>query len=108
MQRGNIVWADLDPAVGHEQGGRRPFLVVSRERFNLHSGTVIGFAITSQRAAPFPFSLPVPEGLLPKPSWVKISQVRTLSDRRLGSVVGRTDGAFVEHCLAGLLRHCKA
>ena len=108
MKRGTIVWADLDPAVGHEQGGRRPFLVVSREHFNASSGTVIGFAITSQMAAPFPFSLPMPEGLLPKPSWVKISQVRTLSDRRLGSIVGQTDSAFVERCLAGLLRHCKA
>jgi mRNA interferase MazF len=107
MERGTIVRADLDPVVGHEQGGRRPFLVVSREHFNLHSGTVIGFAITSQRAAPFPFSLPVPEGLLPRPSWVKISQVRTLSDRRLGNVVGQTESAFVENCLAGLLRHCK-
>ena len=50
--RGDIVWADLNPTQGHEQGGRRPVVVLSHDVFNDRSGTIIGMAITShpQRA----------------------------------------------------------
>ena len=45
--RGDIVWADLNPTQGHEQGGRRPVVVLSHDVFNDRSGTIIGMAITS-------------------------------------------------------------
>ena len=34
-RRGEVWDADRDPAVGHEQGKRRPVLVVSHDEFNL-------------------------------------------------------------------------
>jgi mRNA interferase MazF len=48
MLRGDIVWADPNPVRGHEQGGRRPVLVLSQDVFNQHSGTAIGVALTSR------------------------------------------------------------
>ena len=45
--RGDIVWADLNPTQGHEQGGCRPVVVLSHDVFNDRSGTIIGMAITS-------------------------------------------------------------
>jgi mRNA-degrading endonuclease toxin of MazEF toxin-antitoxin module len=42
-----IYWAKLDPAVGVEQKGTRPVLVVSIDSFNNNSGSAIAFAITS-------------------------------------------------------------
>ncbi len=39
--RGDLVWADLDPTRGHEQGGQRPVIVLSEDVFNARSGTVI-------------------------------------------------------------------
>ena len=83
--RGDIVWADLDPTRGHEQGGQRPVLVLSRRVFNERSGTVIAVAITGQpQRAGFPLTLEIQSAELPKRSWIKISQVRTLSVQRLG------------------------
>ncbi len=82
--RGGIYWADLSPVVGSEQGGLRPVLVLSENIFNEHSGTLIAVALTSrpQKAGyPLTFELDHPE--LPKKSWVKISQIRTLSVKRL-------------------------
>jgi mRNA interferase MazF len=89
--RGEIYWADLNPARGHEQAGLRPVLILSNSLFNRRSGTVIGVAITSQpQRAGFPLTLPLPAEQLSKPSWVKISQIRTISverhSRRLGSL----------------------
>jgi mRNA interferase MazF len=87
--RGDIIWADLNPTIGHEQSGLRPILVLSHEVFNNNSGTVIAVAITSQpQRASFPLTLELEETQLPKRSWVKISQVRTLSVKRLRKKLG--------------------
>ena len=88
--RGDVVWADLDPTQGSEQAGRRPVLVMSEDVFNARSGTVIAVAITSQEPrAGFPLTLELMSPKMPKRSWVKISQVRTLSILRIGKRIGR-------------------
>ena len=67
--RGEIRWADLNPARGHEQAGMRPVLVLSHDIFNSHSGTVIAVAITSQpQRAGFPLTLEIKSSNLPKQS----------------------------------------
>ena len=82
--RGHIYWADLNPAIGSEQGGLRPVLILSHNVFNERSGTVIAVAITSQpQRAGFPLTLELTDSKLPKKSWVKISQIRTLSIKRI-------------------------
>jgi len=101
--RGDIVWADLDPVKGREQAGRRPVVVLSHDVFNERSGTVIAMALTSQpQRAGFPLTLELKSGKLPKPSWVKISQVRTLSTKRLGRRLGRLDPEDLELLVEGL------
>ena len=87
--RGDICWADLNPVVGSEQGGLRPVLVLSHNVFNERSGTIIAVAITSQRQrAGFPLTMELSDDRLPKKSWVKISQIRTLSSKRVGKKIG--------------------
>ncbi len=82
--RGDVVWANLNPTVGHEQVGLRPVLVLSREEFNARSGIVIALPITSSPGkVAFPFTLEIRSARLPKQSWAKISQIRTLSTERL-------------------------
>lgn len=88
--RGDIIWADLNPTTGHEQSGLRPVLVLSQDVFNERSGTVIAVALTSQpQQAGFPLHLELDSAKLPKKSWVKISQIRTLSVQRLTKKIGR-------------------
>jgi len=90
LLRGEICWADLSPGRGHEQTGRRPVLILSHDVFNERSGTVIAMAITSQpQQAGFPLTLEIGTGGLPKRSWVKMSQVRTLAAERIGKRIGR-------------------
>ncbi|MBM3128671.1 MAG: type II toxin-antitoxin system PemK/MazF family toxin [Chloroflexi bacterium] len=101
--RGDIFWADLDPARGHEQAGLRPVLVLSQDIFNEHSGTVIAVAITSQSpSAGFPLTLELTSAALPKRSWVKISQVRTLSIERLDKKIARASPEELTKIVEGL------
>ena len=102
--RGDIYWADLEPTRGKEQAGRRPVLIISHEIFNSHSGTVIALAITGQsQKAGFPLTSALPPTLLPKPSWVKISQIRTLSTERLSHRLAHLDEGEINRMIEGLL-----
>lgn len=97
------VRADLNPVRGHEQAGERPVLVLSHDVFNERSGTVIAVALTSQEPrAGFPLTLELTTPKLPKRSWVKTSQIRTLSSERIGRRLGRVSDEELAEVLEGL------
>ena len=102
--RGEVYWADLNPVRGREQAGLRPVLILSHELFNRKSETVIAMAITSQaQKAGFPLTMALPEEMLPKSSWVKISQIRTISIDRLGKRVAALGPETLDQLINGLL-----
>ena len=101
--RGEIRWADLNPARGREQAGQRPILILSQDVFNERSGTAIAVALTSQpQRAGFPLTLELRTKGVPKHSWVKISQIRTLAVERIGKVIGRASPEEVAQVVEGL------
>jgi len=101
--RGGIYWVNLNPTVGHEQSGLRPVLVLSCDVFNKHSGTVIAVTLTSQtQKAGYPLTLELGSAKLPKKSWVKISQIRTLSTKRLGKRIGKASDKELQQIIEGL------
>jgi len=101
--RGEIYWADLNPTRGHEQAGERPILVISHDIFNERSGTVIALPITSQpQRAGLPLAMKIESVKLPKPSWLKISQIRTLSTERLGKRLARISPEELEQVIEAL------
>ena len=102
--RGDVRWADLSPVRGREQAGRRPVVVLSQDVFNTRSGTVIAMALTSQpQRAGFPLTLQLDGPHLPKRSWVKISQIRTLSVERIGRKLGSLGPEQLDRLVEGLL-----
>lgn len=101
--RGEVRWADLNPVRGHEQAGLRPVLVISQDVFNERSGTVIAMALTSQpQKAGFPLTVELEIKQLPKRSWVKISQIRTLAVERVGKRLGRASPEQLAQVIEGL------
>jgi len=101
--RGEIYWASLTPTIGNEQAGLRPVLILSHDIFNKHSGTVIAVAITSQsQKAGFPLTLELNNTKLPQKLWAKISQIRTLSTKRLGKKIGKASGKELGLVIEGL------
>lgn len=100
--RGEIRWADLDPTRGREQAGQRSVLILSHDVFNDRSGTVIAVALTSQEPrAGFPLTLESTASGLPKRSWIKISQIRTLATERIGRRIGRASAEEVSRAIEG-------
>jgi mRNA interferase MazF len=101
--RGEIRWADLEPTRGREQAGKRPVLILSQDVFNERSGTVVAVALTSQpQRAGFPLTLELRSRNLPKRSWVKISQIRTLSVERIGERLARATTEEIDQIVEGL------
>lgn len=101
--RGEIRWAELEPTRGREQAGRRPVLIVSNDVFNDRSGTVIAVALTSHEPqAGYPLTLECHAAGLPKRSWVKISQIRTLSVDRIGRRIAHASEEELARVVQGL------
>ncbi len=101
--RRELYWTDLNPVMGSEQGGFCPVLILSQDVFNQRAGTVIAMAITSQpQRAGFPLTLELSSGDLPKRSWVKISQIRTLAIERLRQKIGRITPEELTQLINGL------
>jgi mRNA interferase MazF len=98
-QRGEIYFADLDPVVGHEQGGRRPVLIIQNDLGNQFSPVLIVAAITSAPTkAACPVDVPIVSGNtgLFKGSRIMLNQIKTIDKRRLERYIGQLDDAQME------------
>ena len=101
--RGDIYWAELNPVVGHEQAGKRPVIILSHDIFNERSGIVIAIAVSSQESrAGFPLTHEITTAKLPKRSWARISQIRTLSVERLGKKLAHVAPEELDRIVEGL------
>lgn len=78
-------------------------LVLSHDVFNERSGTVIAVALTSQEPrASFPLTLASKAAGLTQHSWIKISQIRTLSVDRIGTRLARASEEELARVVDGL------
>ena len=102
-----VYWAKLNPTVGTGQAGTRPVLIVSIDSFNNNSKSAIAFAITSKKPkVSYPLVYELPQELLPKPSWVKITQICALSRERIGSYIASINDKDFEQIMSGFNRLC--
>lgn len=91
--RWDIFWADLEPHVGGEQGGKRPVLVFSNDGFNAHFDLVTILPLTKRAGKTrrvYEFEAVVSAEMIGTTldSIVMPQQIRTISKRRLGGRVG--------------------
>jgi mRNA interferase MazF len=92
LRKWDLAWAALDPAVGHEESGRRPVLVFCNEVVAAPIGLATALPLTSWRKGRrvYPTEVLLPAGMagLPSASLVLAHQVRTISARRLSPAIG--------------------
>lgn len=109
LLRGEIRWVNIEPAnqvVGHEQGNRRPALILSNDRFNATSQLVIVALIGSSEAnRTRATAVQIQSVEMPNtPSWVLTEQIRTLSAQRMGNLIGVMSGDELEEVLERIFR----
>jgi mRNA interferase MazF len=106
-ERGEVYEADLDPVEGHEQGGRRPLLVISIGAMNRSAAElVIGAPLTTTNwGNDLHVRLEPPEGGLTRVSFAMPEMISSVSTRRLRRRVGSTPSDTVDTVArrAGLL-----
>ena len=93
VKRGEIYYAGLDPAIGSEQDGIRPVLIISNDMGNQNSPTVIVASITGQGKKLMPTHVPIKCDGFTRLSVVMMEQLRTIDKVRLLDYVGRLDAA---------------
>lgn len=82
--RWKIRCTDFNPTMVREQSGSHTVLTLGHDVSNERSGTVITLMLTSQsQKAGFPLILKLKSKNLSEQSWVKVSQIRTLSVDRI-------------------------
>ena len=97
-QQGDFVVVSSDTQSGHEQNGRRPALVISKNLFNQKTGLVFVCPLT-RTFRNYPFHLPVQaEGLT---GFVMIEQIKSI-DYRARNV------KFIEKASPDLLAEAQA
>lgn len=90
LRPGQIVWVDVDAAVGREQGGRRPHVVLSCEDYlDLVDALFIAAPLTTTNRAWPNHVRAVGETGLKSESWIMTEQVRTLSRQRIFGTAGQ-------------------
>lgn len=99
LRPGDIWDIEFDPVRGHEQGGRRPALIISGDRFNrARNGLCIVVPITrTNRGIRAQLPIEPPEGGLTSSSVIMCDQVRALSDTRLRKRRGVVGNATLEY-----------
>lgn len=101
IRRGQIYYADLSPAIGSEQGGIRPVIIIQNDIGNKYSPTTIIAPLTSrQTKAKLPTHVDLCCDCLTKSSVVLLEQIRIIDKKRLTSYVGMVnDMTDIDHAL---------
>lgn len=83
--RGEVWSVDLEPVRGHEQGGKRPALVLSADAFNQSLADLVVVLPITSRPKGLRSHVPVvaPEGGVRKPSFIKCEDIRSVARERL-------------------------
>jgi mRNA interferase MazF len=96
--RGDLVYLDFDPQLGHEQAGTRPGIVLSPKLFNQNTGFAVVCPITRQQKG-YPFEIALPSGMAIE-GVILTDQVKSLDWRaRRFKIKGQAPQEVITDCL---------
>lgn len=106
VKRGDIFYADLSPAVGSEQGGVRPVVIIQNDVGNKFSPTTIAVPMTSKCKNKLPTHVEIKQGEvagLYRDSVILGEQIQTIDKRRLKEKIGELDSVHIIYLNQALL-----
>ncbi len=104
MRQKEIYWVNLEPIRGKEQGGKRPFVIISGNTMNEHFGVMIGCPISSKikNYAGCVKLQKNRQNNLKTDSEIITFQVRTISKERLLKKIGMISDEELKSIFKGL------
>lgn len=105
VRRGDVWVAYFDPAVGREQQGRRPAVIISGEELNMIPSELVFVvpATSKDRNMATHVDLVMSEGHLPRDSYAMTEQFRSISHQRLRKRIGSVHAGTLELIVQRLL-----
>jgi len=98
-RQGDIIAITFDPQSGHEQKGRRPALVVSKDLFNRSTGLAIVCPLTNTERG-FPFHVPVPKRSS-LTGFIMVEQIKSIDfHTRRAKRIGRASDQLLSNVLS--------
>lgn len=92
VRAGDVVWAELDPVHGREQGGRRPVVVVSGDDYNALVDTLLFVVPVTSVDRGWPNHVRLTGHFnLDRASWALTEQLRAISRERVHGLAGAVD-----------------
>ena len=93
MTSGDVLLCDLNPVAGREQGGIRPVVVVSHDRYEVIPGLFLAIPLTSRdRGLEHHVQVPADSRTgLQRVSYAMTEQIRAMSEERTGRRLGKLD-----------------
>ena len=106
MTVGDIHWVQLPAATGHEQGSRRPAVILQNDEYAGRLPVVLVVPLTTTRAA-MRFAgttliRPTAENGLPQASVALVFQLRAIDRRRVQERIGSVGTAVLQEMLTEL------
>jgi mRNA interferase MazF len=94
LTSGDVLLCDLNPVAGREQGGIRPVVVVSHDRYAVIPGLFLAVPLTTRnRALDHHIEVPADDATgLKQVSYAMTEQIRAVSQLRAGRQLGRVSG----------------
>jgi mRNA interferase MazF len=93
LTSGDVLLCDLNPVAGREQGGIRPVVVVSHDRYEVIPGLFLAIPLTSRdRGLEHHVQVPADSRTgLQRVSYAMTEQIRAMSEERAGRRLGKLD-----------------
>ena len=96
-ERGDLIEMNFQPAAGREIDKRRPAIVLSPLAYNRRAGICLAVPISTD-LTPGPLWIPLPAGLLPRPSLILCDYVKSFDYReRSATFIARSDATLIEY-----------
>ena len=89
--RGEIWLIDLNPAIGHEQSGIRPALIISDDMFNYSLAEMVIIVPITSKNKGIPTHVEINCDCLKVTRYIKTEDIRSVSTKRLSRKLGEID-----------------
>jgi mRNA interferase MazF len=101
--RGDLIELNFQPAAGREIDKRRPAIVISPVEYNRKTGLCMAVPVSSD-LSPGPLWIPMPDGILPKPSMILCDYLKSFDYReRSATFVARMPKPIIEQIVGNIM-----